>query len=181
MTLPVTGSQINLLQLSTLPPREPLRPLRKKQRQVNHRWAKEELNPICYLRLHRGWTWDQIQRTFFSSMSVGAVKIAFLRIPLEDRVDRASTVSSLIVSSRKTASASSHTRNRAIKHPFSRKEPSHSSDPVSGSTQPLINVGVDVLATSSPENRNSYITTDNITTRYNLRPNRPLGFRKSTP
>jgi hypothetical protein len=97
MTAPTTGSLVNLLQLSTILPKRPPRPQQKQQRKF-HRWTIEELNLISYLRLHRGWSWSQNQRTFFSSASAAAIRLAYTHIPTNERIHYASAASSLIVS-----------------------------------------------------------------------------------
>ena len=108
MATSTTRLRIDLGELSTLFPRESPQPPQKKRRLGVHRWTREEVNIISYLRLHRDWSWRQIHRTFFSSISIGAVKIAFFRIPPEERVRRASVISA---------------RNKAIERPHFRREP----------------------------------------------------------
>jgi hypothetical protein len=157
MSIPTTRSGIDRLDLSLLSP-EIL--TQKKQRQKIHHWIREELNTISYVRLHRKWTWSQIQRTLFSSMSVGSVKVAFLRLPPDERIRRASIVSS---------------RNKAIEHSRVGKEEnlalSHTADP----TQSKLGAVPDALPSQA---RHKY-SINNNTARYNLRPNRPTDFKEN--
>jgi hypothetical protein len=55
MSIPTTGSLVDLLHLSTLLPKKPPRAARKGRR-PRHYWTDEELNLISYLRLQRNWS-----------------------------------------------------------------------------------------------------------------------------
>jgi hypothetical protein len=157
MSTPTTRSGIDRLDLSLLSPKTLTQ---KKQRQKTHRWTREELNTISYVRLHRKWTWSQIQRTLFSSMSVGSVKVAFLRLPPDERIRRASIVSS---------------RNKAIEHSRLGNEKNQALYHTAGPTQPKLSAIPDALPTRA---RHKY-SINNNTARYNLRPNRPTEFKEN--
>lgn len=79
-----------------LPPKKPPRPQRR-QRRTFHRWTDKELKIISYLRLYRNCSWVQIQRTFFSSRSAAAVRLAYTHIPTEERMHHASASLSLTI------------------------------------------------------------------------------------
>ncbi|KAH7108861.1 hypothetical protein B0J11DRAFT_573865 [Dendryphion nanum] len=180
MSLTIAGFRIDLLQLWNLPLREPLRSRRRKLRKATHRWTTEEQNFIVYLRLHRNWTWGQIHRTYFSSVSIGAVKSVYSRIPPEDRANRASIISLLIIDHRNTASVRRNTRGMVTTHSASRQRPSHPSRPISGLSQPRDNVEA-VLSASSSEDENRPFVNDITNNHYNLRPNRPKKSQENGP
>lgn len=167
-----TKSRIDLFQLSTLPLGEPLRPRRRKRQRVFHRWEKEELNLILYLRLHRDWTWSQIQKTYFPSVSVAAVKKAYSRIPSEDRAHCASIVPLQVIDPRNTADISRSTHEISSTHSSSRRGPNQSTSLVPGPPRSGNNVVTVTLCTSNSEDGNGSIINDRNTARYNLRPNR---------
>lgn len=179
MSAPATGSLVDLLQLSTITPKKPPRPQRKQQRPF-HRWMTEELNLISYLRLHRSWSWGQIQRTFFSSASAAAVRLAYTYIPAKERIHRASEASSLIVSPVAVANlrrGASHKIYTSTSSP--KRGPSQSTSTISSSLQTGNDVQLVVLATPSIEDGWATSANNSTTSRYNLRPNRPKSFRKS--
>lgn len=178
MSIPTTGSLVDLLQLSTISPKKPPRPQRK-QRRTLHRWTDEELNLISYLRLYRDWRWAQIQRTFFSSTSAAAVRLTYTHIPTKERMHRASAASSLIVNPTDIASLVSGTGNRTpISAPPSKRGPSHPTSGISSSTQTRNDIELVVLTTPSSEDGWTTSANNSTTSRYNLRPNRPKNFRK---
>jgi hypothetical protein len=159
MPIQTTGSLVDVLQLSTISPKKPLRSERK-QRRTLHRWTSEELNLISYLRLHRNWSWVQIQRTFFSSKSAAAIRLPYTHIPTEDRMHHASAALSLTANS---------TNIRKI----SLSIPSISSSVQNGNDIELV-----ALTAPSTQDECTVSANNNTTRRYNLRPNRPRSFKK---
>jgi hypothetical protein len=95
MSSAIAGSLVDLLQLSTLPPKSNSR--QKKKLQAPHMWTDEERNLVSYLRLHRDWSWAQIQRTFFPSITPAAIRLLYKRLSARERAYRASTASSHVI------------------------------------------------------------------------------------
>lgn len=93
-------------------------------------------------------------------MSVGSVKIAFLRLQPDERIRRASIVSS---------------RNKAIEHFRLVNETNRALCHTAGPTQPKLSAIPDVLPTRAGHK----YSINNNTARYNLRPNRPSEFKKN--
>lgn len=169
-----TRSRIILPPLPPPPPRI-LRPQRR-----THLWTEEELNLISFLRLHHQWTLDRIRKTYLPSVTKGALKSAYRRIPAQARVYRASIAASLITGVH-SAGASLVTQNGTPLH-SSRQGPSRDSLLALGpSLQPRANVEALALSATSSGNGNRAITRDNNTARYNLRPNRPADFGERRP
>ncbi|KAH6876712.1 hypothetical protein B0T10DRAFT_414208 [Thelonectria olida] len=180
MPFPITGSLVDLLQLSTISPKKPPRPQRK-QRGTFHRWTDEELNLITYLRLHRNWSWVQIQRTFFSSKSAAAVRLAYTHIPTEERMHRATAALSLPVNPTNIVGEGSGIRNRTpISTPSSKQGRSHSIPAASSSVQTGNDIELVALTASSSEDECTTFTNNSITSRYKLRPNRPKSFKENS-
>jgi hypothetical protein len=130
MTIPTIRSRVDLLRLSKMLLEELLQPARRKRPEILHRWTEEERNLIVYLRLHRNWTWGEIHRTFFSSISVDAVKKAYSRVPPEARMHRASILISLIANSRNTSRVSWSTHHSTLMHLYTGQKLYQLSQPV---------------------------------------------------
>jgi hypothetical protein len=179
MSSPITGSLVDLLQLSTVSPKSLPRRQRKPRGTV-HRWTDEELNLISYLRLHRSWNWAQIQRTFFSSKSPAAVQLRYTRIPTKERMHRASAALSLPVSLANIAGEWSSIRNRNSIFPsFSRRRGSHSIRAVPSPIQTGNVIQLVALTASSSEDECT-ASNNGTTSRYNLRPDRPKSFKRNS-
>jgi hypothetical protein len=178
MSPPITGSLVDLLQLSTISPKN--LPRRQRKRGTVHRWTDEELNLISYLRLHRNWNWAQIQRTFFSSKSAAAIQLRYTRLPTKERMHRASVALSLPVSPTNIAGEWAGIRNRNSIFPsFSRRRGSHSIRAVSSPIQ-TGNV-TQLVALTSSSSEDECTASNNIATgRYNLRPDRPKSFKEDS-
>jgi hypothetical protein len=179
MSSPVTGSLVDLLQLSTISPKN-LPQRQRKPRGTFPRWTDEEVNLISYLRLHRNWSWVQIQRTFFSSKSAAAIQLRYTRMPTKERMHRASAALSLPVSPTNIAGEWSGIRNKNSTFPsFSRQRGSHSIRAVSSPIQTGSVTQLVALTASSSEDECT--TSNNIaTSRYNLRPVRPRSFKENS-
>jgi hypothetical protein len=175
MPSPVSGSLVDLLQLSTISPKNLPRSQRKPRGTVR-RWTDEELNLISYLRLHRNWNWAQIQRTFFSSKSPAAVSLAYTRIPTEERMHRASTALTLPVNPSSIAGEWGGIRNRTSIFPsFSRRRGRHSIRVV---PSPILTGNVtQLVALTTANSEDEYTAPNTATSRYNLRPDRPKSFK----
>ncbi|KAK7224020.1 hypothetical protein V2G26_012023 [Clonostachys chloroleuca] len=158
MPIKTTGSLVDILQLSTVSPKKPPRRQRR-QRTITHRWTDGELNLISYLRLHRNWSWVQIQRTYFPSKTAASVRLAYSHIPSEERMRRASAASSLAVD------------------PASTRRTSYSIPAAPSSVQTKNDIGAVVLNTLSSQDENTISANNSATIRYNLRPNRPKSFK----
>lgn len=112
MTNVTKGSLVDLLKLSTLSPKKPP-PRKRPQNKARHRWTDEELNLVSYLRLHRNWTWSQIHRTFFSSLSYGAITVILSRVSTEEQAHRAAAASTVIIDPTRTIGQWMNNSNQA--------------------------------------------------------------------
>jgi hypothetical protein len=179
MTVPTIRSRIDLLRLSKLLPEELLQPARRKRPEIYHRWTEEERNLIIYLRLHRDWTWGEIHRTFFSSVSVAAVRKAYLRMTPEARMHRASILVSLIANSRNTSGVSWNTHHSTLMHLYTGQKPYQPSQPAPSLSQTK-STG-ETVASSTPTTGDMNGSTNNgdSRSRYRLRQKRPADFHKS--
>lgn len=138
-------------------------PRRGKQQQTSHRWTTEERTLICYLRVHRNWTWSQIQRTFFLLLSFDTVRVAYSKISLDARARYVSIASSLITSSCDRTSAC---HSEVSVPPLLPPNIDHSGRSAR-SVRPAIS------STSSSKEGKKTVNNDSIPNRYCLRPNRP--------
>lgn len=179
MPSPIPGSLVDLLQLSTISPKN-LPRRQKKPRGTVHRWTDEEVNLISYLRLHRNWSWAQIQRTFFSSKSAAAIQLRYTRTPTKERMHRASAALSLPVSPTNIAGEWSGIRNgNSIFPSFSKRRGSHSIRAVSSPIQ-TGNVTQLVALTASSSEDECTASNNIAISRYNLRPDRPKSFKENS-
>ncbi|RDK41088.1 hypothetical protein M752DRAFT_294761 [Aspergillus phoenicis ATCC 13157] len=127
-----------------------------------HSWTEEELNLVCYLRSIRHWRFTQIQKVEFPLLSRHAVGGAYRKLPPEERTRRALAAASTIARSRHTARHKSpYQAQAAFSNPEQGPSPLHSTNTEIGHAQ----------LTSS----------DNNSTRYSLRPNRPTTFLERKP
>jgi hypothetical protein len=179
MSIPTIRSRINLLRLSKLLPEKLLQPPRRKRPEILHRWTEEERNLILYLRLYRDWTWGEIHRTFFSSVSVDAVKKAYSRVPPEARMHRASILVNLIASSRNTSGVSWSTHHSTLMHLYTGQKQYQPSRPAPSPSQ--TKTTVETIALMTPTTRDIDGSTNNgeSCSHYRLQQNRPADFRKS--
>jgi hypothetical protein len=185
MSNPTIGYRIDLLRLSKLLPEELLQLARRKRPEILHRWTEEERNLILYLRLYRDWTWSEIRRTFFSSVSIDAVKKAYSRVPPEARMHRASILVSLIADSRNTSGVSWSTHHSTLMHLYTGQKPYQPSQP-SQPAQPAPSLSqtkstVETVASTTPTigDMNGSTNNGDSRSRYRLRQKRPADFRKS--
>jgi hypothetical protein len=171
MSIPTIRSRIDLPRLSKLLPGELLQPPRRKRPEILHRWTEEERNLILYLRLYRDWTWGEIHRTFFSSVSVDAVKKVYSRVPAEARMHRASILVNLIANSRNTSGVSWSTHHSTLMHLYTGQKPYQLSQTKST---------VETVASTTPTTGDMNGSTNNGDSRscYKLRQKRPADFHK---
>jgi len=175
MPAPTASSRIDFSQLPSPSLRRPPPPVPRKKRRprAKHFWVDEELNLISYFRHHHRWTFGQIQRVYFPSLSAGALGIQYARLTPEDRVRRASTAATLITTSRNAPGVQSSPE----------QGPSSSNCPVPRSaSQPRNSTETCTSSSPSPENEDRPISSNHShMSRYNLRPNRPTVFRQRKP
>jgi hypothetical protein len=167
-----TNSNIDLSQSALQPRRRRYKPRRKgTSRAKTQLWTNEQLNLLSYLRHRRHLPFIQIKEKYFPSRSLGAVYGAYWRLSTEDRIHRASIITSGSASLRNAAG------DRQTWH-----EPSPCSPgPVSGSesvTEDDAKISISCLPTLESE---SVVVTHCDTGRYNLRPNRPTVFLPREP
>jgi len=181
MLPPTAGSMSNFLPLPPPFSRQPQRSKRKPPKRIVHSWSDEELNLLSYYRRNHRWTYSQIRKAYFPSLSISAVKKAHQRLPTEDRVRRASAAAALIATSRNTVGVSRNTPETQPTRSSVGRGPSHSHRPVPRPT-PQSESNVETLTSSTPssENQDRTITSNGIN-RYNFRPNRPTVFRVKKP
>jgi hypothetical protein len=179
MSIPTIRSRIDLLRLSKLLPEELLQPPRRKRPEILHRWTEAERNLILYLRLYRDWTWGEIHRTFFSSVSVDAVKKAYSRVPAEARMHRASILVNLIANSRNTSGVSWSTHHSTLMHLYTGQNPYQPSRPAPSPSQTKSTVETVASMTPTTGDMNGSTNNGDSRSRYRLRQKRPTDFRKS--
>jgi hypothetical protein len=179
MSIPTIRSRIDLLRLSKLLPKELLQPPRRKRPEILHRWTEEERNLVLYLRLYRDWTWGEIHRTFFLSVSVDAVKKAYSRVPPEARLYRASILVNLIANSRNTSGVSWSTHHSTLMHLYTGQKPYQPSRPAHSPSQTKSTMETIALTTPTTGDMNGSTNNGDSCSRYKLRQNRPADFRKS--
>jgi hypothetical protein len=127
-----------------------------------HSWTDEELDLLSYLRHLRYWRFKQIKETYFPSLSLGALSRAYWRLSPEDRIRRASVISTQITNLRNATEYSRNTLNNQLRPHNSEQElnPSCSESYTENDTETSI----------------SSLPTPGSTGRYNLRQNRPTTF-----
>lgn len=164
---PESASQMSSLNQRRAPSRYQKRPYR-------HSWTDRELNILShYLQIHH-WSAQQIRESFFPSLSLGAVRKAYTRLPAEERKNRAS-----IVSKRHRASNTNVT--------CSALEPCHLYIPIHVDTtessvhphpvtRPKGNFGIHGSSTLRREEDDRLPATVERIKRYNLRPKRCQSF-----
>lgn len=179
MTIPAIRSRVDLLQLSKMLPEELLQPAQRKRPEILHRWTEEERNLIVYLRLHRNWTWGEIHRTFFSSISVDAVKKAYSRVPPEARIHRASILISLIANSRNTSGVSWSTHHSTLMHLYTGQKSYQPPQSAPSLSQTKSTVKAVASTTQTTRYMNGSMNNGNSRSRYRLRQNRPVDFYRS--
>jgi hypothetical protein len=131
------------------------------------------------IRLYRDWTWGEIHRTFFSSVSIDAVKKAYSRVPPEARMHRASILVSLIANSRNTSGVSWSTHHSTLMHLYTRQEPYQPSRPAPSPSQTKSTIETIALTTPTTGDMNESTSNGDSRSRYRLRQKRPADFRKS--
>jgi hypothetical protein len=166
MSTAVTGSLVDLLQLSILPPKSSSH--REKKLQAPHRWTDEERNLVSYLRLHRDWSWGQIQRTFFPSITPAAIRLLDKRLSAQERAYRASTASSHVI------------------NPVDLVRVRDNNLPVWRTSIQLVRPGhiesnVGSASSKSPRGRNGNTAHKRTAHRSDLRPDRPAQFSDDGP
>lgn len=135
---------------------------RKQRSYKGHKWTDEELNLVCYLRCIRHWRFTQIQKANFPLLSRHSVGGAYRNIPPEERTRRALAATPVIAKSRYTTGRSSQRQAQAA---FSNPEQEPS----------LLNsTNTEIGYVPLTSNRNT-------SSRYNLRPNRPITFEERKP
>ncbi|KAF2752486.1 hypothetical protein EJ05DRAFT_426235, partial [Pseudovirgaria hyperparasitica] len=145
-----------------------------------HSWTDDELNLISYLRLYHNWPWIRIQKTYLPSMTKSAISNAYTRTSDEDRVYRASIVASLTKSTSTTSSTLDNTYQQFLtRASFSRRLPGPSSRSTRNlAPQPRRRAAI-ISSSSSSSAEETQTTSHNVTTRYNLRPNRSRSFQRT--
>ena len=73
----------------------------RKTLQKRHSWTDEELNILSYLRYTRHWRFKKIQTSYFPSLSPNALLGAYWRLSTEDRIRRASRITTSIIAPRR--------------------------------------------------------------------------------
>jgi len=185
MSLSTENPRIDISQLPSPSLRRPPPPFPKRKprpRGKQHSWTDEELNLLAYLRHHHRWTFDQIQRLHFPSLSVGALGVSYYRLTPEDRVRRASTAAALITSYKtigvsRNVPAAQRTYSSPKQGPSSRNSPT-----LRSASQHERSVEICTSSSPSSEDELRPISSNRShMTRYNLRPNRPTIFRQRKP
>jgi hypothetical protein len=141
-------------------------PRRDAKRRNRHTWTDVELNLLSHLRYLHHWSFKQIQKSYFPSLSPSALLGAYWRLSTEDRVRRASKVAGPITTPRNTTrDGPSHPP--PLPRPFSR----------SGNSAETSTLSLPSSATGGQP----VISNSGITNCYNLRPNRPTTFAQRKP
>lgn len=157
-------------------------PRRDAKRRSRHTWTEEELNLLSHLRYLHRWSFKQIQKSYFPSLSPSALLGAYWRLSTEDRVRRASKVAGPITIPRNTTRDSCSAPNTQPTYPSLEQGPSHHppfSRPFSRSGN---NAETSTLSSpSSATGGQPVIPNSGITNRYNLRPTRPTTFPQRKP
>ena len=140
----------------------------RKTLQKRHPWTDEELKILSYLRRTCHWHFKQIQKSYFPSLSLSALRGAYWHQSTEDRIRRASNATIPIIDPRNSVKGfSSASKTHSISDNLSRSENS-----------------IEALASTpqSPVDRNKpFISNECNSSRYELRPNRPSNFPPRKP
>ncbi|KAJ5350210.1 hypothetical protein N7541_007937 [Penicillium brevicompactum] len=140
----------------------------RKTLQKRHSWTDEELKILSYLRRTCHWHFKQIQKSYFPSLSLSALRGAYWHQSTEDRIRRASNATIPIIDPRNSVKGfSSASKTHSISDNLSRSENS-----------------IEALASTpqSPVDRNRlFISNECNSSRYELRPNRPSNFPPRKP
>jgi hypothetical protein len=150
----------------------------RKTLQKRHSWTDEELNILSYLRHTRHWPFKQIQTSYFPSLSPSALLGAYWRLSTEDRIRRASRITTPIISPPSTGedlpgspqaqpAYSSITQERSRHRTLAQSENN-----------------IDTLAFTPPSPAGGgepFISDNSNSSRYKFRPNRPSNFPPRKP
>jgi hypothetical protein len=186
MSALTANSSIDLSQLVLQPQRSPPssqersrhQPPRKRTTRPHiHSWTDEELDLLSYLRHLRYWRFKQIKETYFPSLSSGALSRAYWRLSPEDRIRRASVISTQLTNHRDATEYSRNTLNNQPRPQNSEQELNlSSSDQASCSESYTENdIETSISSLSTPGNE-PLVFNCRDTGRYNLRENRPTTF-----
>jgi hypothetical protein len=137
-------------------------PLQK--RPYRHGWTERELNLVSHLRQIHDWNFQQIQKSFFPSLSFNAVRKAYFRLSPGDRVFRALQ-----------CHRASNTATTCIE-----LGPCHFYTPISIPDTQSESTEISTITLSNSEN-DAVIFNHYGENRYNLRPNRPTVFPPKEP
>lgn len=146
------------------------------RRPYRHGWTERELNLLSHMRQIHHWDFQQIRKSFFSSLSYNAVRRAYGRLSAEERNSRASTIipRNTISKRQSTSDTNSACSNLG---PCRLYTSTSVSRPIIQS-ESTTSVSITPLPSSEDE---AAISGNRVEKRYNLRPNRPTNFpqRKS--
>ena len=150
----------------------------RKTLQKRHSWTDEELNILSYLRYTRHWRFKKIQTSYFPSLSPNALLGAYWRLSTEDRILRASRITTPIIAPRNTGEDLSGSPQA---------QPTCSSIAQGTSryrtlAQSENNIETLAFTAPSPASGGDPLISDNSSSsRYKLRPNRPSIFPPRKP
>jgi hypothetical protein len=155
----------------------------RKTLQKRHSWTDEELNILSYLRHTRHWRFKKIQTSYFPSLSPNALLGAYWRLSTEDRIRRASRTTIPITAPRNTVKDFPSAPKAQPACSNIEQGTSRSSCPASGTLTRSEN-NIDALALTPPSPAGGcepFISKNSVSSRYELRPNRPSTFPPRKP
>jgi hypothetical protein len=154
----------------------------RKTLQKRHSWTDEELNILSYLRYTCHWGFKQIQASYFPTLSSSALRGAYWNLSIEDRNRRASRT--IIPVAPCSCVEGFPTAVETQSASFSIEQgTSRSNCPASGTfTRSENNLETLALTPPSPAGGcEQFISNNSVSSRYELRPNRPSTFPPRKP
>lgn len=148
--------------------------IRKRIRPKRHSWTEEELDLLAHLRhLHR-WRYEQIQESYFPSLTSSAVRKAYGRLSAEERIYRA------LISDTATTIGCCSTLNAHPTNSSPEQGTYHLYPSIHTTLSTSQSESITDISTTSPSNSEELLPNQKKS-RYNLRPNRPTTFRQKLP
>ncbi|KAJ5743409.1 hypothetical protein N7533_010511 [Penicillium manginii] len=154
----------------------------RKTLQKRHSWTDEDLNILSYLRYTCHWGFKQIQASYFPTLSSSALRGAYWNLSIEDRNRRASRT--IIPVAPCSCVEGFPTAVETQSASFSIEQgTSRSNCPASGTfTRSENNLETLALTPPSPAGGcEQFISNNSVSSRYELRPNRPSTFPPRKP
>ncbi|KAJ5340214.1 hypothetical protein N7541_009338 [Penicillium brevicompactum] len=155
----------------------------RKTLKKRHSWTDEELNILSYLRHTRDWRFKKIQTSYFPSLSPNALLGAYWRLSTEDRIRRASRITTPIIAARNTGEDLSGSPKLNPHAPVShRGQVARGQVAIALLLSQKHNIETLAFTAPSPASGGDPLISDNSSSsRYKLRPNRPSIFPPRKP